>query len=127
MEPVNFFKIASEHNRWLSVRQSAVAQNIANVNTPGYKAVDVADFESTLDAQQLALARTQSKHLVNQTGAGSEAGLDDQKVTWEYKVSDNTVTLEEQLLRSSEVSGAYSRNTTVMKTLHRMFLASAKG
>ncbi len=127
MEPVNFFRLASEHNRWLSVRQSAVAQNIANVNTPGYKAVDVADFDATLAAEQLSLSRTQSKHMSPSSGVGSEAGVDDQKSSWEYKVSDNTVTLEEQLLRASEVNGAYARNTSVMKTLHRMFLTSAKG
>lgn len=127
MEPVNFFRIASEQNRWLTVRQSAIAQNIANVNTPGYKAVDVADFEATLTAEQLALSRTQTQHLSPFAGVGSEAGVDDQKSAWEYKVSNNTVVLEEQLLKSSEVSGNYSRNTTVMKTLHRMFLMSAKG
>ncbi len=36
-------------NRWLVVRQSTVAQNIANANTPGYKAVDVEPFEAALD------------------------------------------------------------------------------
>ncbi len=63
MEPVNFFSIASQQNRWLAVRQSVVAQNVANVNTPGFKAMDVEPFEAILNETGMAMKRTQANHL----------------------------------------------------------------
>ncbi len=45
MEPVHLFDLVSRNNKWLSVRQTAVAGNIANANTPGFKAVDTEPFE----------------------------------------------------------------------------------
>ena len=41
---VNLFELAAKQAQWLSVRQSAIAGNVANVNTPGYHALDVEPF-----------------------------------------------------------------------------------
>ena len=49
MEPVNLFDLATRQSQWLAVRQSAIASNIANVNTPGYTANDVEPFEKVLN------------------------------------------------------------------------------
>jgi len=48
MESVHLFELASQQARWLSARQVTVAENIANANTPGYKAADVPPFEAVL-------------------------------------------------------------------------------
>ena len=72
MEPVNLFDLAAQQSRWLAVRQSAVAGNVANVNTPGYGAVDVEPFEKVLDKTGVAMAATQAGHL---TGRATEAGF----------------------------------------------------
>ena len=63
MEPVNLFDLAAQQSRWLAVRQSAVAGNVANVNTPGYGTVDVEPFEKVLDKTGVAMAATQAGHL----------------------------------------------------------------
>ena len=72
MEPVNLFDLATQQSRWLAVRQSAVAGNVANVNTPGYGAVDVEPFEKVLDKSGVTMAATQAGHL---TGRSTEAGF----------------------------------------------------
>jgi flagellar basal-body rod protein FlgB len=36
MQPIQLFELTSKQAHWLTVRQSVVAGNIANVNTPGY-------------------------------------------------------------------------------------------
>jgi flagellar basal-body rod protein FlgB len=126
MEPVNFFSIASQQNRWLSVRQSVVAQNIANSNTPGYKAMDVEPFEAILNETGVAMRRTQANHLTPQGADGSDAATTE-KADWEVVHSGNSVILEEQMLKAGEIGGAYARNTGVMKTFHRMLMASSRG
>ena len=70
MEPVNLFDLAAQQSRWLAVRQSAVAGNIANVNTPGYGAVDVEPFEKVLDNTGVAMAATQAGHLSGRRDGG---------------------------------------------------------
>lgn len=126
MDVTNFFSIASQQNRWLSVRQSVIAQNIAHANTPGFKAMDVEPFEAVLNATGLKMQKTQSSHLSPVSGAGSDADAQED-AKWQVVHSGNSVSLEEQLFKASETTGAYSRNTGVMKVFHRMLLATAKG
>ena len=48
MEPVYLMKLANAHQNWLSVRENTIAQNVANANTPGYRAKDVESFTAPL-------------------------------------------------------------------------------
>ena len=63
VQPVNLFALASQQAKWLAARQSAVAGNIANVNTPGYGAVDIEPFEQVLNARPVTLTSTQPNHI----------------------------------------------------------------
>ena len=45
------FALAEKRLEWTGQRQSVLAQNIANVNTPGYTARDVKSFDQVLAAQ----------------------------------------------------------------------------
>ena len=58
MQPIELFRLASKQAHWLSVRQDVVAGNVANVNTPGYRAMDVEPFSDVLDKQQTAMVST---------------------------------------------------------------------
>jgi flagellar basal-body rod protein FlgB len=49
MQPIQLFELASKQSHWLTVRQSVVAGNIANANTPGYATREVAAFEAVID------------------------------------------------------------------------------
>src|SRR6266481_1904070 len=66
MTPVHLFNVISQHNRWLSVRQATIAGNIANANTPGYKALDVEPFEKGLEATRLTMNATQPGHVTDE-------------------------------------------------------------
>ena len=126
MDTVNIFSASSQHNRWLSIRQSAVSQNIANANTPGYKAVDVEPFEATLDSTRLEMLRTRREHMTP-TGRAAADGEQVEDASWEIVHSGNSVNYEQQLMKSGEIGGAYARNTGVIKAFHRMLMASARG
>lgn len=66
MGPVYLFDLASSHARWLSLRQAAISSNVANANTPGYKAKDIEPFSKLLDAKVVSLAVTNPKHLATE-------------------------------------------------------------
>ena len=65
MDPtdIGLFRLAERRMHWLDQRQSVLAQNVANVNTPGYKARDVPDFAATLADQSSGLEITNRQHL----------------------------------------------------------------
>lgn len=117
MGQINLFAVASQQAQWLSVRQSAIAQNVVNANTPGYKAVDVTPFERVLEQAQFDAA------------SGSEgiqrASMRLEKSV-EVKPSGNSVSLEQELIKADEVNRAYSLNTSIVKSFHRMLMMSVK-
>ena len=49
MTPVYLFGLASRHAQWASLRQVAISGNVANANTPGYEALDVAPFTDVMN------------------------------------------------------------------------------
>lgn len=126
MDAVNLFNLATQQSRWLSVRQAAVAGNIANVNTPGYGTAEVEPFESLLDSSRVSLVSTNPGHLSGNTSA------DGFKVTQEdtstaLMPSKNTVVLENELLKSGEIRRGFELNTAIVKAFHRMALMTMKG
>ena len=125
MQPVNLFDLAAQQARWLSVRQSAVAGNVANVNTPGYGAVEVEPFESVLDKTRVALATTRANHI--STGA-TEASWDVREIDQPRAEmpSDNTVVLEDELMKAGEIRRSFELNTSIVKAFHRMLLMSVR-
>lgn len=126
MAPIGLFKVASQHNQWLSMRQSIISGNIANANTPSYKAREIEPFEAVLSQAGLNMAQTQAGHIAPPAdNVASRTARDED--TWQVQHSGGTVTLEAELLKAGEVNRAYAMNAGVIKAFHRMLIASAKG
>ena len=101
MEPVTLFDLAAKQSQWLAVRQSAIAGNIANANTPGYVATDVEPFEKLLDRTIVHMSATQSGHLGGATEA--DYAVKPQEFTGAVMPSKNTVVLESELMKAGEI------------------------
>ncbi|RCL03172.1 MAG: flagellar basal-body rod protein FlgB [Candidatus Tokpelaia sp. JSC189] len=126
MESIHLFLIASRQAEWLSVRQRVVAGNIANVNTPGYRAWDVEPFSSVLNRQPLVMARTSAGHMDIVDSDFESAEVRPEK-SIEKTHSGNNVLVEEELRKGSEISREMSLNTAVVRSFHRMLMAAVKG
>lgn len=126
MDQIYLFGLSTRRAEWLANRQAIVAENIANVSTPGYKAKDIQGFTDAMESTQLRMAGTSPVHLAS--AGGREIGIDEEtEQTWDTVHSGNSVTLEQEMLKSSEVSGQYTLNTSIAKAFHRFFLTSIKG
>ncbi|MET1754363.1 flagellar basal body protein [Novosphingobium sp. RD2P27] len=120
--------------RHLSDRQRVVAQNIANSDTPGYRARDMEpkDFSGLVEAAgaragapRVARPRVQLTNGMTALGAKSAVGagvIYDRNVS-ETKPDGNNVTLEDQLLRMGEIqadftalSGLYRKQMGLLRT-----------
>jgi flagellar basal-body rod protein FlgB len=123
---VNLFDLATRQAQWLSVRQAAIAGNIANVNTPGYRAQEVEPFSKVLDANRVSLQATQASHVVG--GAGSQGVAIHQRDDGaEVLPSGNSVMLEKELVDAGEVHRAFDLNTAIVKAFNRMTMLVSKG
>jgi flagellar basal-body rod protein FlgB len=125
MQPVQLFDLAAQQAKWLSVRQSAIAGNIANANTPGYGAVDVPPFERVLENVQVALAATQPGHFPG-NGAQASPTVREQKEKAPSMPSGNNVVLEQELMKAGEVRRSFELNTAIVKAFHRMMLMTTR-
>ena len=123
---VNLFQLAAKQAEWLSVRQSAIAGNIANANTPGYHAREVEPFSKVLDARRVSMQATQVSHMSG--GFGAEAiAVHERDEGPQVLPSDNSVVLEDELMSAGEVHRAFELNTAIVKAFNHMMGLVTKG
>jgi len=120
MSEIYLHQLGSTHAKWLSVRQSVIASNIANANVAGYGAKDVRPMESS---QQLfsTMVKTNENHVSARLGNVEGVGISADK-TWETYHSGGNVSLPQEMMKSGEVAASYQLNTSVMKSFHTMVL-----
>jgi flagellar basal-body rod protein FlgB len=126
VEPIYLFDLSSQHAQWLSVRQAIVARNISNINTPGYKALDVVPFDSAFKVELLSLATSNPAHIAQASLEPEGATLKESKA-WDIVHSGNSVSLEQQLMKASDINSRFALNRSIVKTFNEMLAASVKG
>ncbi|WP_279482645.1 flagellar basal body rod protein FlgB [Aureimonas sp. SK2] len=126
MSEFYLFGLSSRRAEWLSARQAVVAENVANANTPTYRAKDVTPFSEVLETTALQMSGTSANHLV--ASAGRDFGVDETKQKpWDVTHSGNSVSLEQEMLKAGEISRDFTLSTSVAKSFHRMFMSTLKG
>jgi len=126
VQPVYLFDLAFQRSQWLAVRQTAVAENVANANTPNYRARDVEPFEATLDKTALTMTATNPRHLSLASSPVRAASVQEGRSS-NITGQGNDVSMEKELIKAGEVSRDYSLNVSIVKSFHRMWMASVRG
>ncbi len=128
---LGLFDAVYANMNYLGQKQKVISQNIANADTPGYKAHELKgtpDFKSILGqagkersaTDAPALTTTSSSHLrLGGQASGEKVYKDrDQRSTYEMAPSGNSVVIEEQMIKASEVVGEYR----MMSNIHEKYL-----
>ncbi len=125
MQPVYLFSLIDQQKNWLSVRQSLVAQNVANANTPAYKAQDVLPFERVMERSALEMAGDSPMHMrPSQTETLSTAVRPVEG--WESSYSGNTVSPELEMIKQGEIRGSFTLDTNVLRAFHGMWMSTVR-
>jgi flagellar basal-body rod protein FlgB len=103
--------------RWLERRQTVLAQNVANADTPGYAARDVTPFGSALAPFQV-LTITDPRH-VHGTGSVGEARALRERRSQDIAPNGNGVSLDEQAIRIADTDQAHA----LALNLHRRWIS----
>ena len=124
--PIRIFDLASQQARWLTARQAAIATNVANANTPGFAAGDVAPFDDVVNDASIRMAATNPGHIGIDPLAPDQVAIKDASA-WETTQSGNSVSLENEMMKAGEVNRAFSLNMGIVKAFDQMLSASVKG
>lgn len=118
-------QLAQQHARWLMVRQNAIANNIANSSSPGYRATDTRPFVELLERTDLAMSMSSPAHMQSAEQGARQSGTASVKPV-DVSHSGNTVSLDRQMVMANEVRQGYALNTSIVKSFHRLLLSAAK-
>lgn len=106
------FAMLSQRLNWLTERQKVLAQNIANVDTPGYKPRDLKKltFQQMVNgaSASLPMARTDGMDISPTTspGTGPNDVIKDKPI--ETTLSGNSVTLDTELMKLSNTAADHT-------------------
>ena len=129
-QDITLFKAISAKMGYLDARQKVLANNVANADTPNYRAKDLTDvdFGSLLkditsgDRMNVHLETTKKGHMPdpNNIEKGEEMK---RRATYEVAPAGNAVILEEEIIKANQntmdynmMTNLYSKHISMMRT-----------
>ncbi len=94
-------------------RQAVIARNIANADTPGYRAKEIAPFKDYVrGGAELGLTRTRAGHMAaDRSGPTARVTYSD----GEPSPNGNSVSLEQEMVKAVEVERDHNRALTIYR------------
>ncbi|KIN65919.1 Flagellar basal-body rod protein FlgB [Sulfitobacter noctilucae] len=115
-ENIDIFRMSAAMARHAGQKQAVVAQNVANADTPNYKARDIADFANTYVPADNAGAQraTRAQHLHGAlNGSMPTAAVVERD---QASPNGNQVSLETETLKSVDAKRQHDRALAIYKT-----------
>lgn len=102
---LDLFRLSGAMAAHAGQRQALVATNIANADTPGYRAQRIGGFAETLREEGVRLRATRPGHLAPPGGSAPRAA----DAGGEAAPNGNSVSVEREMIASVEVAREHSR------------------
>jgi flagellar basal-body rod protein FlgB len=116
-EELNVIRMASSMARHASARHRVIAENVANADTPGYRARDIRGFSSYVN-ERFTPHATRAGHAATAAPVTAryrpEIVLDE---ALDASGNGNSVSIERELLKAVEAQGQHSRATAIYSTV----------
>ncbi len=111
---LNVFNVAHAMATHAGHRQAVVSQNIANADTPGYKAQDIAAFADVVQGDRTSGMRaSRAGHLDGAAGAGGWQSFTTDAQT---DPNGNSVSVELEILKGVETKRQHDRAIAIYKS-----------
>ena len=109
---IDTMRMARDLGAHAAQRQRVIATNVANADTPGYRARDLPEFEDSLYRSGRDLRTTRAGHLGGFSGTPARTV----EVEGEPSPNGNTVSLEEEMVRSVDAKREFDLSLAVMQS-----------
>jgi flagellar basal-body rod protein FlgB len=129
LESMSFFSLASQRMEWLGARQNVIAENVANADTPGFKAREVSSFAEMLNsgATMQGMTVTSGKHIAGSAASMAGVRADTDPQAWSSSPDGNTVILEQQAIKATEVAESYRMAANLYRKGYELLTLSVTG
>ena len=113
MTDLTIMRMADALARHSAARHELIARNIANADTPGYRAIDYGDFTAQV-GDDYSLRATRAGHL---HGRSDVMRFDAEQSAAEDAAgpNGNDVSLPDQIARATQAMGAHDRALTIYR------------
>ncbi|SMO69334.1 FlgB family protein [Paracoccus laeviglucosivorans] len=119
---IETLRMASSLTSHASQRQKLIAQNVANADTPGFRATDLGRFAETYRSGVAAEMRaTRPGHATGISWGGSDRPQD---AGTERAPNGNTVSIEEEMIRIAQAKREFDLSLAVTKSSLNMIRTS---
>lgn len=125
LSKIPIFTMMTGKMAWLSRRQRVLAQNVANADTPGFKARDLKkpDFRKLVAAAgagRVGMAMNRAGHLAGTVPGGNQRTQIDKSAP-ETAPNGNSVDLAAQMMKIGETQMDYSTTASLYSKHVRLF------
>lgn len=115
---IGLLDLAEQRLKYLGARQSVLAANVANADTPGWKARDLQPFAAVLAGTGASVpAQTDPRHLPG-TASGAPGG---KTLSGEQAPDGNQVSLDQQLEKIAQTDSDHEAVTAIYRRYVGMF------
>ena len=122
------FDLLTQKMAYLNQKQAVLAENVANVDTPGYNQLELKPFTfgDALRQASIGIAVTDPHHITPPSMAGANAQTLKSKDT-EVTANGNSVDIEGQMMEVSKTSADYQAMTSVYHKMTGLIKIAIKG
>jgi flagellar basal-body rod protein FlgB len=121
-EKLELTRMAQGLSAYAGARLGVIARNVANADTPGYKAQDLPDFAATYDARDSKMLRaTRPGHIGNPGRDGTASPIFS---GGSASPSGNTVSLEMEMVKSVEARQSHEMALAIYRATSDVIRAS---
>ena len=124
MDDLAILRMADAVARHSALRHRLISENIANSDTPGYRAQDLEPFQAAFE-RETAVKATRPEHMTG--GVRLTFGARPDSAFGAESPNGNDVALGDQMVRATKALGAHDRATTVYKKTMDILRASLGG
>ena len=129
LKDMNIFTALTRNMEWLAARQRVLSENIANADTPGYRAKDLEklNFRDLVSrsADRVKADTTHPGH-IRLTNATTDRFTPEQSQATDKTPNENNVALEDEILKVNDARQAYDLAASLYRK-HVQMLKMAVG
>ncbi len=114
-EKLQIFRMAHAMAQHAGARQSVLARNLANADTPGYKARDIAPFAESYEGGSRFVPRITRPGHIGESAGGYAVEIR-KSSDGETDPNGNSVSLEQEMLKSVDVKRQHDRSLAIYKS-----------
>ena len=116
-EELSLVRMASSMARHASARHRVIAENVANADTPGYRARDIRGFSEYVNEEFTARA-TRAGHVGSATLHRAERAEVILDGSVQKTANGNSVSLEGEMVKAAQAQGSHAMAQTIYRKVH---------